>query len=152
MNPSHFKQTITIHASAHSVFEALISEISKWWTKEFKGQSRNMLDEFTVRFGSSHKTMVVVGVMQDARVVWECLDAVIDLPELDNKSEWEGTRMGWTIDEQDSYTELTLMHIGLTPELECYQVCEQGWNTYMQSLKLYLETGTGKPYIHAGNN
>lgn len=109
-----------------------------------------MLDEFTVRFGSSHKTMLVVGVIQDIRVVWECLDAVIDLPELDNKSEWEGTRMGWTIDEEDSYTNLTLMHVGLTPELECYKLCEQGWNTYIQSLKLYLETGNGNPY-HRNN-
>jgi uncharacterized protein YndB with AHSA1/START domain len=150
MSVTNFQSTIHIKASSSDVFKALTSEISKWWTKEFKGQSRNMLDEFTVRFGSSHKTMVVVGVIQDIRVVWECLDAVIDLPELDNKSEWEGTRMGWTIDEEDSYTNLSLMHVGLTPELECYQVCEQGWNTYMQSLKQYLETGTGKPY-HRNN-
>lgn len=150
MSATNFQTTISIHASSSDVFNALTSGIPKWWTKEFKGQSRNMLDEFTVRFGSSYKTMLIVGVIQDTRVVWECLDAMIDLPELDNKSEWEGTRMGWTIDEQDSFTDLTLMHTGLTPELECYNVCEKGWNAYMQSLKLYLETGTGKPY-HRSN-
>jgi hypothetical protein len=43
---------------------------------------------------------------------------------------------------------LTLVHEGLTPESECWSVCEPGWDQTVQSLVLLLETGTGRPFAH----
>jgi hypothetical protein len=37
-------------------------------------------------------------------------------------------------------------HIGLVPEYECYEACNQGWTHYIQnSLKSLIETGKGLP-------
>ena len=39
-----------------------------------------------------------------------------------------------------SHSALTLTHEGLTKEIECYDICEQGWNYYLDGpLKDYLE-------------
>ena len=41
---------------------------------------------------------------------------------------------------------VTMLHEGLTPELECFEACEQGWNQYIgQSLKQYVTVGAGMP-------
>lgn len=46
----------------------------------------------------------------------------------------------------DGSSTLVFAHLGLTPQLECYGLCNVGWNQYLASLKRYLEEGTGMPY------
>ena len=41
---------------------------------------------------------------------------------------------------------VTFRHEGLTPQLECYDMCRAGWEQYVPSLRDYIETGTGAPY------
>ncbi|MDQ2874979.1 MAG: hypothetical protein M3Y33_09385 [Actinomycetota bacterium] len=40
-------------------------------------------------------------------------------------------------------------HEGLSPQLECYDMCRAGWDQYLPSLRDYLETGTGTPFCQA---
>jgi hypothetical protein len=44
-------------------------------------------------------------------------------------------------------TVLRFEHLGLTPALGCYDLCEGGWNQFLVSLTSYAETGTGSPYL-----
>jgi len=39
-----------------------------------------------------------------------------------------------------------LTHIGLTPEIECYDLCKNGWQSFLYSLNKYLTTGIGAPF------
>ena len=40
---------------------------------------------------------------------------------------------------------LYFRHQGLTPELECFDMCHEGWTHYLASLVSYVETGEGQP-------
>ncbi len=62
------------------------------------------------------------------------------------KEEWLNTELVWTFKENGSEVEVSFVHNGLTPELNCYKICESGWNFFIStSLKNYLETGQGNP-------
>ena len=39
---------------------------------------------------------------------------------------------------------LYFRHEGLTPELECFDMCHEGWTHYLASLVSYVETGQGR--------
>ncbi len=46
-----------------------------------------------------------------------------------------------------SSTLLHFEHEGLTPQLECYQICEDGWGHFLKtSLNKLVETGKGEPF------
>jgi len=43
---------------------------------------------------------------------------------------------------------LTFTHVGLVPEYECFEVCSDGWGTYVgQSLRALITTGKGMPNV-----
>lgn len=132
--------------SSKKVFESLTIEIPEWWSKHFEGESDCAGKLFTVRFGSTYKTMLVQELIPHKKVVWEVLDALIDIPELRNKREWVGTRILWEIVEQEEVSTLILTHHGLNSGLECFSICENGWNSFTESLSNYLNTGQGQPY------
>jgi len=63
------------------------------------------------------------------------------------RNEWQGTKLKWEIENQGKKTRILLVHEGLAPSLECFEVCELGWDYFfVQSLKQYLETGIGSPF------
>jgi hypothetical protein len=62
-------------------------------------------------------------------------------------SEWVGTRPTFTITPADlSSSDLHFRHQGLTSELDCIDMCTRGWDHFLQSLRQYIETGTGMPF------
>ena len=63
------------------------------------------------------------------------------------KDEWVGTQIVWQIEESSTGSKIKFMHKGLVPMLDCYEVCKGGWGYFLGSLKNYLETGMGTPYI-----
>lgn len=147
LNKKHFHLQITTLATAQKVYKSLTGEIPHWWTEMFEGSARREGDQFTVRFGTAvFKTMQVEALTEDKKVAWRVTDTLIDLPELNNKTEWLGTEIIWDIAEAQGKTVLTLTHIGLIPEIECYAICENGWRTFVNSLVQFLETGTGQPF------
>jgi limonene-1,2-epoxide hydrolase len=47
--------------------------------------------------------------------------------------------------------ELSFRHLGLAPELDCYDVCERGWDRFLgSSLVAYVERGSGMRFGAAG--
>ncbi len=143
----NFKKTIIIQASDDKVFDALTNSISKWWSELFEGTSNKQEDFFTIRFGANiFKTMWVEELVLNQKVVWNVTDSLIDIPELKNKTEWINTQIVWEINPKGTQTELHLTHFGLTPQIECYNICQDGWHNFTQSLTEYLHTGTGNPY------
>lgn len=142
-----YKKSITVNVKPEDVYGALTNRMKEWWTENIDGVYGKAGDVFTVHFGSTHKTFMVEKAVPNESVIWFCQDAYIDLPELKNKSEWNGTRVIWDMRPKGSGTEITVTHIGLTPEVECYQICEAGWTFYLSvSLNYLLTTRKGKPY------
>jgi hypothetical protein len=113
----------------------------------FEGSAQEIDHRFTISFGPQvFKTLLVKDLIRDKKVVWEVVDALIDLPELANKKEWVGTSIVWDIVSEEGRVPLHLTHIGLTPEVECYQVCTGGWESFLQSFDKFVTTGSGTPF------
>jgi hypothetical protein len=67
-------------------------------------------------------------------------------PWLKNKKEWKDTRISFEISEKDNKTQISFTHLGLVPEIECFEVCSNAWSEYIQqSLLSLITTGKGKP-------
>ncbi|CAG4994626.1 hypothetical protein DYBT9275_01432 [Dyadobacter sp. CECT 9275] len=133
--------------SAAVVYAALTEHIQHWWSTDLTGAAAQAGDSFTIGFGETRKTFKILEATPCTRVVWTCTKAYIDLNSLQNKGEWVGTRLVWTLDDRGENTTLTFLHEGLSPDLECYTVCEDGWNTFLASLGDYLATGKGAPFL-----
>jgi len=144
---SNFKKTIIYSASDKAVYDALTNSISKWWTEMFEGISNEQGQTFTVSFGANvFKTMLVEELVPNQKVVWNVKDSLIDIPDLKNKAEWINTKIVWEIDSRDNQTELHLTHFGLTPQVECYNICQNGWQNFTDSLTRFINTGVGNPF------
>lgn len=143
----NYSDLIKLNAPADKVFDALTNKIPLWWTEMFEGSANNKNDTFTVRFGETiYKTILVKEITNNLKIVWSVTDSLINIPELKNQTEWIGTSIEWEIIPQGSKTELLLTHIGLRPDIECYDICTTGWKQFTNSLKLFLETGNGNPF------
>ncbi len=60
--------------------------------------------------------------------------------------EWTGTKMDFQVSSKGNETEISATHIGLTPEVECYDNCKKGWDFYIkQSLYKFFTEGAGLP-------
>lgn len=142
-----FKTTLSVDSSPAEVYQSLTNDIANWWTEMFEGTSNEVGKSFTVRFGSAvFKKFAVTELVADKKVVWDVVDSFIDLPELTRKTEWIGTQIIWEIATHQEKTILTLTHVGLVPEIECFSICENGWRNFTKSLHDFLDTGVGKPY------
>lgn len=141
-----YQNTFLVKVNTNKTFKALTQQIDNWWTEDFTGLSEKLNDEFTVRFGTTFKTMKVMELIPNKRVVWLCIDTLIDIPELQNNTEWKGTKIVWELENENETTKITLTHFGLTPEVKCYSICEQGWESFLNSLKRFVETNIGLPF------
>ncbi|MDR6920492.1 MULTISPECIES: SRPBCC domain-containing protein [Chryseobacterium] len=144
---NNYTHTIEIKTTADKVYGALAYNISLWWTEMFSGSSEQADDLFTIRFGENiYKTMRVKELVPSSKVVWYVEDSLINLPELKNQTEWIGTTIIWEIGQERNSTVVKVTHLGLHPDIECYEICSGGWLQFTNSLKLFLETGKGNPY------
>lgn len=143
---TNYNNSLVVKSEIEKVYKAITNHISDWWTEDFSGSSNKINDEFTVRFGTTFKTMKVTELIPNERVVWLCIDTLIDIPELQNNTEWKDTTIVWELQNDDEATKITLTHIGLTPDVKCYTICEQGWESFLNSLQLFVETNSGLPF------
>ena len=144
------RRTLSSPCSPEQIYHALTARISDWWTSDFEGGASHPGDTFTVRFGSTFKTMRIVEAIPHRTVVWLCTDQRIEMPEgmapLANPAEWVGQNIHWNIRAAGGGSVLEFFHEGLTPGVECWAVCESGWGQTLNSLVKLLECGTGQPF------
>jgi uncharacterized protein YndB with AHSA1/START domain len=137
-----FESTKTLSAPPDTVLAALRTPeaITDWW-----GPTEGLAavgGTFRVTF-ASHGQVIVLRVEpgQDGEVVWN----VVETPRT---PEWVGTRIVFDVRASGSGSVLHFRHHGLTPELECFDMCHEGWTHYLGSLVSYVDTGEGQPARH----
>jgi hypothetical protein len=143
MNNQDYTTSITAKVSAEEAFNS-ISNVSKWWAKNFEGKAQNQGDSFTVRFGETFVTFKIAESIAGKKSVWLVTDC--HLHWLNDKTEWTGTKIVWDIATKNDAEQVTMTHVGLIPGMECYDTCENGWNGHIQKSLLNLMTeGVGSP-------
>ena len=144
-----YHSKIIVSNSSSAAYEALTTGFGEWWTTSFD-PIRNIGDKVTFRFGPTYWVMQVTQLIPGQLIELECIQAHHIHEGLPSsiQNEWKGTSLNWEIHEQGPNTKITFTHNGLDPSMNCFEVCEQGWNFFFnQSLKQYLDTGKGSPFI-----
>jgi hypothetical protein len=143
MNDQNFTTTFLVDQTPKEAFDA-INDVRAWWTENMTGNSQKLDDEFSVQFADVHYTKQrLIEVIPDQKVVWLVLDSKLTFVE--NETEWTGDQIVFEISKQGGQTQVRFTQIGLTPLMQCYKDCFNGWTYYINSLHRLIATGTGQP-------
>lgn len=147
---SSYTREITVSATPEVAYEALTTGFDNWWTTNCNPIHKTG-DTITFRFGPTYWVMQAIKLEPAKQVELKCIEAhhVHDGLPSSILDEWQGSKLKWKIRQQAGNTAITLTHQGLVPALDCYEVCEQGWDYFFfSSLKQYLDTGKGMPFAN----
>jgi len=143
MKKQDFNATISVESTPKEAFEK-IAQVGDWWAKKFKGKALNAGDTFTVRFGETRVDFKITEAIPGKKIVWYVTDCYLHW--LNNKTEWNDTKVVWEISEESNPTQIKMTHIGLTPDIECYEDCKVGWTGHVtRSLVNLLNENKGQP-------
>lgn len=145
----HYQREILLHASPTAVYQALSTPegLRSWWTQTCD-IATTVGGKNTFHFGEHYKVMRIETLAPGREVRWQCVQALINVEAFKRKDEWVGTDIVFKLTPQaGGSTLLHFEHVGLTPALECFAVCESGWDLYLGSLQSLFETGQGTPHL-----
>jgi hypothetical protein len=144
MENKNFTISLLVDQSPDEVFKA-INNVRGWWSEDIEGSTEKLNDEFTYHYKDVHNCkMKLIEVVPGKKVVWRVLDNYFSFTK--DKSEWIGTKISFTISEENNKTRIDFTHEGLVPQYECYNACVNGWTQYVQNSLVSLVTmGKGQP-------
>ena len=144
MTTTDYSTTILVDQSPEEVFNA-INNVRGWWSEEIEGRTDKLNAEWTYHYQDVHRCkMKIVELVPNKKVVWQVMDNYFSFTK--DKSEWKNNEIVFEITEKDNKTELRFTQVGLVPEYECYDICQNAWSTYIQkSLRSLITTGKGQP-------
>jgi hypothetical protein len=144
MNTSNYNTTFLVNHSPNEVFEA-INNVRGWWSEEIVGNTNQPDAIWSYHYQDVHRCeLKIIEVVPNKKVVWQVLDNYFSFTE--DKNEWIGNRLVFEITPMGNQTQLQFTQIGLVPQNECYDICQNAWDTYIQqSLFNLITTGEGQP-------
>jgi uncharacterized protein YndB with AHSA1/START domain len=152
-----YTNQLLLPVSAEKVYHAVATEegVRHWWTQFADiGNEVGSNAEFRFPKAGFFVKAEIQSLEPNRLVEWKVIDSLH--PEssgFSNLRDWEGTMIRFEIEKiSEAEAVLNFTHMGLNQELECYQVCERGWTSYLTSLQEYLVNGRGKPYTDNSEN
>ena len=136
--------TFSVDETPDEAFEA-ITNVRGWWSGEIDGPTDELGGEFTYRYQDIHYSkQKVIELVPGKKVVWLVVDSYLEFVE--DKREWNGTRVTFDIARKGDKTQVLFTHAGLIPTHECYSACSNAWGSYIRgSLRSLIATGKGQP-------
>lgn len=130
-----------IKVPAAKVYEAITTEKglgATWTTRLIVKPEVGFINQFD--FNDNYATkMKVVELVENKKVVWECVEA-------DTEPEWVGTAISFELTEKEGNTVVLFGQLNWKEVTDSYRFCNYNWAIFLLSLKSYCETGTGTPY------
>ena len=144
MKSQNYSTTFTVDQTPEEVFAA-INNVRGWWSGNIEGSTNKLGDEWTYRYKDVHYSkQKIAELVPGKKVVWLVLDSYLNF--IEDKTEWNGTRIAFEIARKGDKTEVRFAHLGLVPEVECYDACSNAWGGYVNSSRRTLITkGKGQP-------
>ena len=153
-------QKLFIGAGAEKIYAALTRQegLAAWWTP---GAETSAAEDLIARFpfGNGYfKEMKITGIRPPKSVQWLCMAG---------SEEWMGTRLFFELEHGDKRdllasqpemqdqleqhgadegTLLTFRHEGWKEYSAMFAECSYTWGRFLNSLKLFCETGVGRPW------
>jgi hypothetical protein len=140
----NYSTTFTVDQTPEEAFDA-INNVRDWWSGNIEGSTNKLGDEWTYRYKDIHYSkQKITELIPGKKVVWLVLDSYLNF--IEDKTEWNGTKITFEIDKKGDKTEVRFDHLGLTPEVECYDACSNAWGGYVnRSLRNLITKGKGQP-------
>jgi len=139
MENKNFTTSIEVAKSPHDVFNC-ITDVTGWWSEDFEGKSKNPGDDFIIHHpGQHYSRQKLVEVIPNEKIVWLVTESTLYWLQND-KREWTDTKMIFKITPAGNKTFLQFTHEGLTPEKECYAICEKGWSMIINNWLFHFIT------------
>ncbi|MDB5095182.1 MAG: Activator of Hsp90 ATPase 1 family protein [Candidatus Eremiobacteraeota bacterium] len=136
-----YESTVFLKGPTDRVFDALTttSGLAGWWSTVSGSGVQG--GELTFAFDDDRLVVHVDEAQRPSAVRWTPRSS------FEPVSDWVGTTIAFDISPSgDGGSRLRLRHIGLTPQLECFELCRRGWDYYLQSLVEYVDSGQGRPF------
>ncbi len=145
-----YSRTIEVAATPEQAYRSVTEGFGKWWTAPDATLAR-MGDIASFRFPPKDTSWTFRPIRLEPNAVaeHECVGANHQHDGLPDtiRTEWLGTRMRFEIEAMPNGSKLRFTHEGLAPHLDCYEICEAGWDFFfLKSLKAYLDDGKGTPH------
>jgi hypothetical protein len=146
MNDQNYTTTFVVDQSPAEVFAA-INNVRGWWSELIEGNTDKLGAVVYYHHKDVHRcTFQITELLPGKKVVWHVLQNYF--PFVQDKTEWTGTDIVFEITKKGDKTELRFTHVGLTPQFECFNVCSDGWGTYVKgSLRNLIAIGKGQPNV-----
>lgn len=128
-----------IKASPRQVFPAVSTAqgLDAWWTKQSTGKPGKG-EEYELGFGPGYDWRAEVS---------QCVpDSEFELRLTSAHEDWQGTRVGFALEEEKGLTQVRFHHSGWPQDNEHYRVSCYCWAMYLRLLKRYVEQGEKVPY------
>jgi len=141
-----FTLTLTVDQTPAEVFSA-VNNARGWWSQLIKGSTDQLGAVAYYHHEDLHRcTFEIAAFVPDQKIVWHVLQNYFSFVE--EETEWTGTDIVFDIVRKGDKTELRFTHVGLAPQLECFNACSDGWSTYIKgSLYNLITTGNGQPNV-----
>jgi len=135
-----FTTSFKVPQTPDEVFAAIVNPHA-WWSGDHDGSAARIGDVFTYRYKDIHYSkQQVTELVPGKRVAWTVLEGTLNFVE--DKTEWTGTTITFDIARTGAMTEIVFTHVGLKPQVECYDTCSDAWTSLIRgSLKELIETG-----------
>jgi hypothetical protein len=144
MKTRNLTHTFTVDQTPEEAFAA-INDVRGWWSGEIEGKTEKAGDVFTYRYEDIHYSQQkVIESVPGKKVVWLVLDSYLGF--IEDKTEWNGTKVTFEITREGGKTRVHFTHDGLDSGHECYEACSSAWGSYVTgSLRSLIATGQGQP-------
>ncbi|THD46574.1 MAG: SRPBCC domain-containing protein [Bradyrhizobium sp.] len=144
MSQPNLTASFTVDQTPEEAFAA-INNVRAWWSGEIEGDTDRLGSEWTYRYKEFHtSTQKIVELSPGKKVVWLVTDSYLAFVQ--DKKEWNGTRITFEIAPKGGKTEVVFTHVGLAPKDECFALCSDAWNSYITgSLRDLIAAGKGRP-------
>lgn len=135
-----YTTTFETSASAADCFAA-VSDPGRWWDGEVIGSADALGAEFTYSHGGMHRSVHrVTEYVPNKRVAWLVTDSQLGFVNEDQP--WTGTTIVFDLEEVEGQTRVTMTHLGLSPDKDCFDQCSFGWDHVIgRSLRQFIATG-----------
>jgi hypothetical protein len=139
-----YTTAFTVDQTPKEAFAA-INDVRGWWSGNIEGNTDKLGAEWTYRYEDVHYSkQKITELIPDKKVVWLVLDSYLNF--IEDKKEWDGSKITFEIAKKGDKTEVRFTHVGLVPERECYGACSNAWGSYISgSLRGLITKGKGQP-------
>lgn len=144
MNDQDFSVAFVVDHTPAQVFDA-INNVRAWWSGEIEGDTDHLGAEFTYRYEDMHfSRQRIAELVPGRRVVWHVEEGYLSF--VDDKNEWTGTDIVFDITPIAGQTEVRFTHVGLSPQIECFDQCSSAWSALVAgNLRKHISTGVAQP-------